>query len=98
MQWLAELHGRLQGQCDALMRLQERLAGGGGSTAVHAAAGSVRRSFDRIAGPLHQVEEQDLFPALLESMTTEVPLDGAIEAAQRLMAGDVRGRIVVRTA
>jgi hypothetical protein len=68
LQWLAELHGRLQGQCDALMRLQGRLAGGGGSTAVHAAAGSVRRSFDRIAGPLHQVEEQDLFPALLESM------------------------------
>ena len=31
-------------------------------------------------------------------MTTEVDLDGAVEAAQRLMAGQVRGRIVVRTA
>ena len=39
----------------------------------------------------------DLDPALLESMTTEVPLSGAIEAAQRLMDGSVRGRIVVRT-
>ena len=39
----------------------------------------------------------DLDPALLESITTEVPLEGAIEAAQRLMDGSVRGRIVVRT-
>lgn len=68
LQWLAELHGRLQGQCDALMRLQERLSEGGAGTALHAAAGGVRRTFDRIAGPLHQVEEQELFPALLESM------------------------------
>ena len=68
LQWLAELHGRLQRQCEALMRLQERLVGGGASTALHAVAGSVRRTFDQIAGPLHQVEEQDLFPALLESM------------------------------
>jgi acrylyl-CoA reductase (NADPH) len=41
---------------------------------------------------------RDLDPALLEAMTTEVGLDGAVEAAQRLMAGQVRGRIVVRTA
>jgi acrylyl-CoA reductase (NADPH) len=39
---------------------------------------------------------RDLDPALLESMTTEVPLGDAIAAAQRLMAGEVRGRIVVR--
>lgn len=38
-----------------------------------------------------------LDPALLESMTTEVELSGAIEAAQRLMEGKVRGRIVVKT-
>jgi len=41
---------------------------------------------------------RDLDPALLESMTTEVDLDGAVEAAARLMAGQVRGRIVVRIA
>jgi acrylyl-CoA reductase (NADPH) len=40
---------------------------------------------------------QDLDPRLLESMTTEIPLSGAIDAAQKLMAGQVRGRIVVRT-
>ena len=38
----------------------------------------------------------DLDPALLESIVTEVGLDGAIDAAQRLMAGQVRGRVVVR--
>ena len=68
LQLLAELHGRLQAQCDALVRLQERLATADASTVVRAAAGTVRGAFERIAGPLHQTEEQDLFPALLESM------------------------------
>ena len=70
LQLLAELHGRLQSQCGALERLQHQLAGAGAgpAVAVAAAAGAVRRSIDRIAGPLHQDEEQDLFPALLESM------------------------------
>jgi acrylyl-CoA reductase (NADPH) len=40
---------------------------------------------------------RDLDARQLEAITTEVPLSGAIEAAQRLMAGQVRGRIVVRT-
>jgi acrylyl-CoA reductase (NADPH) len=39
---------------------------------------------------------RDLDPALLEAMTSEVTLDGALDAAQRLMAGTVRGRTVVR--
>jgi acrylyl-CoA reductase (NADPH) len=39
---------------------------------------------------------RDLDPALLETMIEEVPLEGAVDAAQRLMAGQVRGRIVVR--
>ena len=39
---------------------------------------------------------RDLDPALLETMVEEVPLEGAIAAAQRLMAGQVRGRVVVR--
>lgn len=40
---------------------------------------------------------KDLDPALLQSMTTEIGLDEAIDAAARLMRGEVRGRIVVRT-
>jgi len=41
--------------------------------------------------------EHDLDLAKLEAITTEVPLSAAIEAAQRLMEGKVRGRMVVRT-
>jgi len=40
----------------------------------------------------------DLDPRLLEAITTEVGLDEAIGEAQRLMVGQVRGRVVVRTA
>jgi acrylyl-CoA reductase (NADPH) len=39
---------------------------------------------------------RDLDPAKLESMVTEISLDGVPEAAARLMAGQVRGRILVR--
>jgi acrylyl-CoA reductase (NADPH) len=41
---------------------------------------------------------RDLDPALLEQMTTEVTLDDAVDAAARLMAGQVRGRVVVKIA
>jgi acrylyl-CoA reductase (NADPH) len=39
---------------------------------------------------------RDLDPARLESMITEIPLEEAPAAAQRLMQGQVRGRLVVR--
>jgi acrylyl-CoA reductase (NADPH) len=39
----------------------------------------------------------DLDTAKLDAITSEVPLSAAIEAAERLMAGQVKGRIVVRT-
>jgi len=39
---------------------------------------------------------RDLRPQLLDSMTTEVDLAGAVQAAQLLMAGQVRGRTVVK--
>jgi acrylyl-CoA reductase (NADPH) len=38
----------------------------------------------------------DLNPTLLEQMIDEVPLDGAIDKAHQLMAGQVRGRVIVR--
>jgi acrylyl-CoA reductase (NADPH) len=49
-----------------------------------------QRAWDRLA--------RDLDPALLETMVEEVALDGAIAKAQALMAGNVRGRVVVRIA
>ena len=39
---------------------------------------------------------RDLDPARLEAMVQEVPLEQAIERAQDLMAGRVRGRVVVK--
>lgn len=59
---------------------------------------------DSVMAPLAKREvawarlAQELDPALLERMVTEVTLDGAVEAAHRLMAGQVRGRVVVRVA
>lgn len=41
---------------------------------------------------------KDLDPTLLESMIDEVALGGAIGKAHELMAGTVRGRVVVKTA
>ena len=46
------------------------------------------RAWDRLA--------TDLNPALLETMVVEVPLSGAIDQAHALMAGQVRGRVVVK--
>lgn len=40
---------------------------------------------------------RDLDTAKLDAMTTEIPLTAAIGHAQRLMAGQARGRVVVRT-
>ena len=59
---------------------------------------------DSVMAPLALREQawarlaRDLDPGLLDAITTEVPLSGAIGAAAQLMAGQVRGRIVVRTA
>jgi len=49
-----------------------------------------QRAWDRLA--------RDLEPGLLERMIEEVPLEGAVAKAQQLMAGQVRGRVVVRIA
>jgi acrylyl-CoA reductase (NADPH) len=58
---------------------------------------------DSVMAPLAAREKawarlaQDLDPAKLDAITTEVALADAIDAAQRLMDGQVRGRVVVRT-
>ena len=52
--------------------------------------GDLRRAaWDRLA--------RDLDPALLDSMTTVIPLGDAVAAAERLLAGGSRGRTVVDT-
>jgi acrylyl-CoA reductase (NADPH) len=60
-----------------------------GVDSVMAPMGLREQAWNRLA--------RDLDPARLSAITTEVPLSAAIEAADRLMQGSVRGRIVVRT-
>lgn len=58
---------------------------------------------DSVMAPLALREQawarlaRDLDPALLETITTEITLAEVPEAAQRLLAGQVRGRLVVKT-
>jgi acrylyl-CoA reductase (NADPH) len=58
---------------------------------------------DSVMAPLPVREQawsrlaRDLDPARLASATTEIGLQDAIVQAQRLMAGTIRGRLVVRT-
>ncbi|PHM20855.1 MAG: oxidoreductase [Curvibacter sp. PD_MW3] len=61
-----------------------------GIDSVMAPLAKRQRAWDRLA--------RDLDPALLERMIEEVPLEDAIAKAQQLMAGQVRGRVVVRVA
>ena len=60
-----------------------------GIDSVMAPLAKRQRAWDRLA--------RDLDPALLESMVEEIPLEGAIAKAHELMAGRVRGRLVVKT-
>jgi len=59
-----------------------------GVDSVMAPLAKRQRAWDRLA--------RDLDLPLLERMIEEVPLDDAISKAQQLMAGQVRGRVVVR--
>lgn len=61
-----------------------------GIDSVMAPLAKRQRAWDRLA--------RDLDLALLERMIEEVPLEGAMAKAQDLMAGRVRGRVVVRIA
>jgi acrylyl-CoA reductase (NADPH) len=57
---------------------------------------------DSVMAPLARRQQawqrlaRDLDRAKLESMNTEISLDQAVDQAQALMAGQVRGRIVVK--
>ena len=59
-----------------------------GVDSVMAPMGQRREAWQRLA--------TELDPALLETMVTEIGLDGVVDAAHRLMDGQVRGRTVVR--
>ena len=66
-------------------------------TSSEGAAGLILQQISQEAeGPRRLA--RDLDQTLLESMIEEVTLEGAIAKAEQLMAGQVRGRIVVKIA
>lgn len=68
LEMLAACHGRVQHQCETLLRLVTHLQIHGADRPAQEAASAVMRYFDTAARHHHEDEEQDLFPALLESM------------------------------
>lgn len=68
LEMLAACHGRVQHQCETLLRLVAHLQQHGPDRPAQEAARAVMRYFDTAARHHHEDEEQDLFPALIESM------------------------------
>ncbi|HEX6019074.1 MAG TPA: hemerythrin domain-containing protein [Burkholderiaceae bacterium] len=68
LEMLAACHQRVQRQCATLQRLVPHLAAHGSDADARSAATAVMRYFDTSARDHHADEEDDLFPALIESM------------------------------
>ncbi|MBE0627753.1 MAG: hemerythrin domain-containing protein [Burkholderiales bacterium] len=67
LEMLSACHGRVERQCDTLLRLVPHLAAHGPDAAAREAAQNVMRYFDTSARHHHADEEEDLFPALLRA-------------------------------
>jgi hemerythrin-like domain-containing protein len=65
---LSACHDRIRIQCATLRRLVPHLAEHGADEEARNAASNVMRYFDTSATHHHADEEEDLFPALIESM------------------------------
>lgn len=74
LEMLAACHGRIRNQCATLVRLRSHVTAHGSDAAARAAARSVIRYFDLSARHHHEDEEEDLFPALLETMPGSDPV------------------------
>ena len=68
LEMLVACHYRVQSQCETLLRLVIHMAEHGCDPSAQETVISVMRYFDTAALHHHEDEEQDLFPALLESM------------------------------
>jgi len=68
LEMLSACHYRIERQCSTLRRLAQHLATAGNDLEARAAAASVMRYFDTAAVHHHADEEENLFPALSESM------------------------------
>ncbi len=68
LEMLSACHGRIDKQCATLRALVPHVAAQGADRPAQEAAAAVMRYFDSAALNHHADEEEDLFPALLESM------------------------------
>jgi len=84
LEMLSACHGRVENQCQTLLRLVPHLAANGPDQAAREAAQNVMRYFDTSARHHHADEEEDLFPALLRSSPNDElePLRELIAALQ----------------
>ena len=74
LEMLSACHSRIESQCATLRRLVPYLAKHGTVAEARVAATNVIRYFDTSAKHHHADEEQDLFPALLESVAGSDPV------------------------
>lgn len=74
LEMLAACHLRVEHQCATLRRLVPYLAKHGADGEVRGAAANIIRYFDTSARHHHADEEEDLFPALIESMAGSDPV------------------------
>jgi hemerythrin-like domain-containing protein len=65
LEMLSACHGRVERQCQTMLRLVPHLAAKGPDQAAREAAQNIMRYFDTSAKHHHADEEEDLFPALL---------------------------------
>ncbi len=74
LEMLASCHIRIKHQCNTLQRLATHLRSYGSDDQAQQAAQAIVRYFDTAALDHHADEEQDLFPALLESVAGSDPV------------------------
>lgn len=74
LEMLSACHIRIQHQCDVLQRLAKHIKTHGSDESAQSAAKSIMRYFDTAAVDHHADEEDDLFPALLESVAGSDPV------------------------
>ncbi len=85
LEMLSACHGRIEDQCSTLRRLVAHVDASGVDEQARTAARAVVRYFETAAGLHHADEEENLFPALVESMAGSDPVC-IRELTQRLVA------------
>jgi hemerythrin-like domain-containing protein len=101
LEMLAACHARIERQCATLRRLVPHLVRYGSDAEAREAAANVMHCFDTSARHHHADEEEDLFPALIESMAgsdavcVRALIDGLVNEHRELEARWQRVRSVL---